>query len=206
MIYPKYSPFFTRLFSLFVGLLIRLHFREIRIIGQVEPDERPVLFIANHISWWDGFIALKVNEKIFRKKMFVMMLGKQLKHLPLFRYSGAFSIDPGTRNVVESLAFARDLLEQKENMVVMYPQGELRSMQHRDFVFKKGIEHIVRDNESRINIVFAAVMADYFAFSKPSVYVYLVEFHPKGKTNTSEMEAAYRDFFSSCLHQHDIAV
>jgi hypothetical protein len=66
----------------------------------------PLLMIANHISWWDGFWAMYLNLKVFHKKFYFMMLEDQLLKFRFFQWTGGFSIKKKSREMIESLTYA----------------------------------------------------------------------------------------------------
>ena len=42
------------------------HFHQVIIKGDYDNQGKGVLLVANHISWWDGFWAVYLNETVFR--------------------------------------------------------------------------------------------------------------------------------------------
>ena len=111
----------------YVRLILWQSFREIIITGDTKPDHRAVLLIPNHFSWWDGFFALHLNRHLFRKKFHLMMLERELIERIFFTRAGAFSINQGSREIIESLNYTNGILNNSNNLVVMYPQGQLGS-------------------------------------------------------------------------------
>jgi 1-acyl-sn-glycerol-3-phosphate acyltransferase len=161
----------------------------------------PVLLIGNHFSWWDGFIANFLNTRVFRRKFHVMMLEEQLRSRMFLNKAGAYSIKKGSRSALESLKYTADLLKTGENLVVIYPQGEFQSVYIYPVTFRKGISAITSRLQAKVHVVFYAVLADYFSYSKPSLTKYLQEFTKDPMPDAEMLQSAYNLFLSDCISQ-----
>lgn len=167
------------------------------IISNVQDKGKAVLWIANHMSWWDGIWVLSLNGKTFRRKFHFMMLEEQLQKNWFFQFTGGFSIKKGTRSILQSLNYAAELLQNPQNMVLMFPQGEIQSMHQHQFYFEKGVEKILQKTPPEVQVIFQANFVDYLSQSKPTLFQYLTEY--KGGTSHYEMEQAYNRFYRECL-------
>ncbi|MCC8146195.1 MAG: hypothetical protein LIO93_07110, partial [Bacteroidales bacterium] len=58
--------------ELYSGPKLNESFRDVCFIGDAEENRLPALMIANHFSWWDGFIQYRLNKTYFHRKMYVM--------------------------------------------------------------------------------------------------------------------------------------
>lgn len=181
--------------------MIRLHFRRVIINGDFDDRDLPVLLIGNHFSWWDGFIANFLNNMIFHRKFHIMMLEEQLSGRMFLNKAGAFSIKKGSRSVIESLHYTRDLLKGKENLVVLYPQGEFESIYRTTVRFEKGMSTIVTGLKNKLHVVFYAALVDYFSHRKPALTIYLREIPQEMASNPEKMETAYNTFLTECVMQ-----
>lgn len=190
MIEARHVGFYVQFFNFFSRFMPGRYFAPILIEGNVATDDKPVLLIGNHFSWWDGFFALYINQKVFRKTFHVMMLEDQLKPRMFLNKAGAFSIQKGNRSVIESLVYTAKLLKVPDNLVLIFPQGEIQSAYTFPFRFEKGIERIFDLADTDFRTVFYACMIDYFSTKKPGLYFYLQEFVPKVHSAT-ELEDAY---------------
>ncbi len=146
-----------------------------RIVGEIQKKNLPVLLISNHISWWDGFWAMYINLKVLHRKFHFMMLEEQLLKFRFFNYTGGFSVNKKSRSIIETLNYTTELLSDKENMVLVFPQGEIQSQHNQSFHFEKGLERILKDKRDKIQIVFLANLVDYFSNRKPGIYFHLQE-------------------------------
>jgi 1-acyl-sn-glycerol-3-phosphate acyltransferase len=209
MIPARHTWFHVRFFRFYADFRIRKNFSSVTVHNDVpEVHEKPLVVIANHFSWWDGFFILWLNHRYFRKLFHVMMLEDQLQGNMILNKTGAFSIKKSSRDMVESLNYARGILERPTQMsplLLMYPQGEIQSMHTRPLKFEKGLEHITRGLENKINILMVAVLVDYFSDQKPQLHFYL-ELYPFIKQlDMKAVEDAYNLFFSDSINHHILA-
>ena len=129
-----------------------------------------------------------------------MMLENQLRKYWFFNYSGGFSVSRKSKTILESLDYAREILYDARNLVLLFPQGEIQSMHRQSFHFERGIERIVKNNEGKLHILFMANLVDYFSGPRPSVYFYFSDFD--GSDYSPEnIEEAYNRFYSQCVER-----
>ncbi len=137
----------------------------------------PILLISNHISWWDGFWAMYINLKVLNRKYHFMMLEDQLRKYWFFNYTGGFSVNKKSKSIIETIRYTSELLDNKENMVLIFPQGEIQTMHSQNMVFEKGLDPILKNKEGKVQIVFLANLVDYFSSPKPGIYFYIQEYN-----------------------------
>jgi len=176
---------------------MKRNFSSISINGSFNDQKHAVLLVCNHISWWDGIWALYVNKKVFKRKYHFMMLEEQLRKNWFFNYTGGYSVNRQSKTVIESINYSAKLLANKNNIILMFPQGKIFSIYDTDFVFEKGIEKIIQKTKNPIQIVFLANFIDYLSDTKPHVNMNIKEY--KGKSVLKELETAYNDFYQSCI-------
>jgi 1-acyl-sn-glycerol-3-phosphate acyltransferase len=165
-----------------------------------EPVERnlPVLVICNHVSWWDGFWVMYVNMRLFHRLFFFMMLEEKLDEFSFFKKCGGYPVRKGSRSILESLQYTVELLRDRNNLVLMFPQGEISSMHNQHFKFGHGIERIVSQVTGNIQVIFMANLVDYFSEKKPSLFIYLKEYHGNAE-DAGKIEEHYNIFYSECV-------
>jgi len=178
--------------------MLRLHFRNVIIRGDFSQNNLPVLLIGNHFSWWDGFIANFLNIKIFRKKLHIMMLEEQLRQRMFLNKAGAYSIQPKSRSVIESLDYTVELLQNNKHLVVLYPQGEFQSMHSKEISFQPGIDRVFSALKDPVQIVFYIALPDYFSFRKPTLTVYLKQLEVSEITDSRKLESFFNEFLRDC--------
>ena len=188
-------PFFQH----YTRYLLRTRYHTVSIENHFADNGNAVLLIGNHVGWWDGFWGMYLNLKVLKRKFHFMMLEEQLLRYRFFNYTGAFSVNKGSRSVVESIRYASELLNDSKNMLLMYPQGRLHSMYEHHFQFEKGIERMLKNRERKVQVVFSANLVDCFTEPKPSLSIYTENY--EGAFTVEALEQAYNDFYTRCLEK-----
>lgn len=183
---------------LFTGYRLDKAFRNIHIVGDTLDDRLPVLMIANHFSWWDGFIQYRLNRHIYKRKLYVMMLEEQLSRHPILRQCGAFSIRKHSREIIESLNYCTKLLEDKNNLVLLFPQGKIESIYTSYFVFEKGLTYIFKHLPNEVQLIFNVNLIDYFSEKKPSLYIYYKKCTLPPSLDIKYIEKDFNRFANTC--------
>ncbi|TFF40963.1 glycerol acyltransferase [Mucilaginibacter psychrotolerans] len=195
MIYPKKNPFMKWIFDTYVRRLVGKTFHEF-LYNEIEVDSnKSILLVANHFSFWDGLILYVLNDKLLHKKFHVMILEDTAKREGMLRYAGAFSVSKNSRDILQSLDYAAQLLNNPGNLVLMFPQGKLYSNFVEKVNFEQGLLKIVKKAEGKYQLLFAATFIQYFKHKKPSVTVYL-------KTDNDNYADKSIDALQSAYQQH----
>lgn len=174
------------------------HFRKLSFIGDIHPQpEKATLMLMNHFSFNDGPILHYIARKILQKKFKVMIVEAQLRAFGILRYIGGFSVNKKSRTVIESLNYAAELLNDPQNMLGIFPQGEVFSMHLNRIHFENGLSQIFKKTKGvPIQIIFGVVLLDYLDGFKPHARVYLEEY--PGEQDLIKMEEAYNQFYKNC--------
>lgn len=148
MIPAEHSPAFRVLFDLYNRrYLLPRAFRRIDLYGSLDAGverERPILYIANHSSWWDGLLLFHLWRRSGEDRHYVMMDEEQLAKYRFFRKLGAYSVDksaPGSSRA--SLRYTEELLA-RGNRVWLFPQGDIRHLESRPLALRRGAEYLLR--------------------------------------------------------------
>ncbi len=161
------------------------------------PENRSVLLLQNHFSWWDGYWSYLLCRNVFHRKFHVMMLEEQLQKHPFLNKCGVFSIQKKNRDSLKSIQYASGLLADPKNLVAIYPAGELMTQHQQTVHFQKGIERILSDENAVFDMVLAVVLVDYFGFARPEIRIYLDNY--SGVRTVDALEKAYHLFYQSCI-------
>jgi 1-acyl-sn-glycerol-3-phosphate acyltransferase len=194
----KHNWFIHPFFKRYAVWIIKRHFKTIRLIGRFEDKNLPIILISNHISWWDGFWAMYINLNMLKRKFHFMMLEEQLQKFWFFNYTGGFSVNKKSKSLLETISYTHELLQNKENMVLIFPQGEIQSMHNQKIEFEHGLERILKNLEGKVQLVFLVNLVDYFSSPKPGIYFYLRE-HAGSDFNTTAIQIAYNRFYEQCI-------
>ena len=197
MLQSKHHFFIYPFFQFYTLRIMKKHFQKVSIEGRFIDDSKPVLLIGNHIGWWDGFWAMYLKIKVLKRKFYVMMQEDQLLRFRFFNNTGAFSINRKSKDIIESLRYASKIIRDPQNMVVMYPQGQLQSLYSTHFHFERGIEYILKGREGEVQLLMTVNMIDYLSHRKPSLSIYLREY--QGPFLVKSLEESYNSFYSDCL-------
>ena len=185
MIKARYSETAARL--LFVGLLrpqLRASFHTVNLrfarglnqgaINDHDPGAAvPVIYVANHSSWWDGHLAALMNHELFHRHAFTIMEESQLQRYKFFRYSGCFSVDRhGGRSMIESLAYASNCLNAPNRALLIFPQGEMLAHDTRPLKLFAGLARIIQPLK-RVRLIPVAFRLEFIGEALPDAFISL---------------------------------
>lgn len=116
-------------------------------LEQVPTDGRPLIFAANHVSWWDGFLVREVHRRLRPQgPLFTLMGSEQLGRNGFLRRLGVLAVESGRPAALKALL--RRLDEQRarhpELAVSMFPQGRIATAGRRPLGLRPGIVHVAR--------------------------------------------------------------
>ena len=197
MIPARHLKVYTAFFRFYTRRKLKHHFHRIYTELETPDPGKPLMLIANHFSWWDGFIGFYLNDEYFHKKYHVMMLEEELSKRMFLNKAGAFSIRKSTRSIVESIAYSGRVLSSPENLLLMFPQGEFQSQYHGNLLFERGIEKILDNCTLDPEILFNINLVEYFQHPSPSLYIRTRVY--QGEHSQDAMAAAFREFHASCI-------
>jgi len=171
----RWSRPVVALFELLFRPWMRRRLSGIYITGlpRTVPDDRPILFIANHLGWWDGFVLREVQRQIRpRSPLFITMTGENLRKFSGLRLMG--SIDVGRDSPTALRRALRFFEEQRQASAdfttVLFPQGALWPARRRPIAFRRGISTFVRIL-SPVTVIPVAI--DYELFDRPTPGAFL---------------------------------
>ncbi|TVR70247.1 MAG: glycerol acyltransferase [Marinilabiliales bacterium] len=201
MIEAKHSRLHRWFFNIYIRYILQRNFSSMHIKGSYKERNLPVLLIGNHFSWWDGFFPYELNRRLLKKRLHLMMLEEQLAKRKFFRRLGAFSINPGKRSAIDSINYASKILNDRDNLLILFPQGRIQSQYMNEIAFRKGWYRIIERVTGPVHVIFMVTMTDYLSNKKPGLYIYLEDFHATGNFVLGELENAYSSFYKQCIEQ-----
>jgi chlorobactene lauroyltransferase len=163
------------LYRFLVHGAVRASFSAVHVrqpISAVPPANMPVILFGNHCSWWDGYMAMLINERIFHRDGYVMVEDIQLSRYQFFRYLGAFSIDRTNRRAAyESMVYAAELLHCQDNrLLLIFPQGAIQANDRRPLGFYNGIGHIAQ-KAAPCQAIPVALRYEFIGEQKPEAFI-----------------------------------
>lgn len=206
MIYKaKHHFFIYPFFQRYTLWKLRRAFHEVHIIGGFTDKKWPVLILANHISWWDGFWMMYLNLKMLNRKFHFMMQENQLRKYWALNLAGGYSVKKNSRSILQTIQYTVALLKSSGNMVFLFPQGKITSMHETQIAFESGIGEIIRRVENEIHILFVANIVEYWSNPKPSLSIH-VESYTHINSDEETLQDAYNTFYLKALNYHKNSV
>jgi 1-acyl-sn-glycerol-3-phosphate acyltransferase len=200
MLYPQKNKLIRWFFHYYILNLVKRNFRQVNFNFIEVSKSKSVLLLANHFSWWDGFLLYYINHKVLKKQFHVMVIEETVQKVSFFKYMGAFSVNKNTREILTSLDYAAKLLNDPENLVLIFPQGKLFSNFIDKVSFEKGLLKILQSAAGRFQIVHAATFIEGLQYKKPSVNVYLATAEAEYQ-NITDLQQAYQQHYNGAKAQ-----
>lgn len=174
MIKADHTKWAELIFYPYLKRLFNKSFRDFRIINELPKTDstKSLLITPNHFSWWDGFFVYWLNKKTLNKKLFMMMLEEQLKRYWFFQKLGCYSIDLNdNRKMITSLKYTIKLLSSPDNLIAIYPQGEIQPYDEKNIKLKSGIEFLAKNSKIDFHVLPIAFKIHYTNERLPIVYL-----------------------------------
>lgn len=163
----------------YVGWKFRSAFRGLWVRGELPTGEGSRLVYLNHTNWWDGFVLHQLG-RVSNWDTYCLMEEKNLARYRFLARLGAFSIRPGeSTSSLESLRYARRLLNQPRAAVGLFPEGELRPFGVLPLRLQRGVELLARLGQARQCLPVALRYA-FFEHERPDVLVEVGPAHAPG--------------------------
>lgn len=132
----------------------------------------PVIFCSTHTGWWDGYMTLVCNRRVFGHDGYLMMEESNLARYPFLSWVGVFGVDrEDPRRALASIEYITGILaEQKGASLWMFPQGAITHPDSRPLKLYGGVANIVRRLE-RCAIVPVAMRYEFLLDQAPSAFI-----------------------------------
>lgn len=181
---------------------MRTRVRAIHVAGaQLVPQDRPLLFVANHASWWDGFL-LRAVQRITRPSahFVIVMEREQLERFTFFRRLGAVGIEPGSaRSTVATInELRRRVRNRPDTVVTFFPQGRIWPSTRRPLGFLPGVELFARRMEA--DVVPLGLHLEPLKHVSPTAFLSVGPPHPPNVTAAALEEAVEAEIDAILAH------
>ncbi len=162
---------------------------------EVNPSKSTLIF-ANHFSYWDPFMIGHMMISKTTKNYHVMIYENGLKEHPYFVHVGGYSIGNTPRDIKASFDYTIELLENPNNMVLIFPQAGFDS-QYTDFVkFGRGLSWLMKEvNPAKTEILHTVLSFEYFHSLKPSAAIYTKLSELSDFTDIQKLSDEYNAFY-----------
>ncbi|RFZ91753.1 glycerol acyltransferase [Mucilaginibacter conchicola] len=202
MIYPQKNKFIRWFFHNYILRIVGRDFQDVKF-NSIEIDgSKSILLLANHFSWWDGFLMYYINHKLLKKNFHVMVIEETMQKVSFFKYLGAFSVSKGSKGIIASLDYAAELLNDPKNMVLIFPQGELHSNFVDEVKFEKGLSRIIEKAGRKYQTVLSVTFVENFEHKMPTANVYLKDIAQQNSGDTViNLQQAYQQHYDDTRRQ-----
>jgi 1-acyl-sn-glycerol-3-phosphate acyltransferase len=144
-----YSRTFFAAFDLFFQPWRARRLATAPLLGRLPqiPPGRPLILVANHTSWWDGFLLRDVQRALRPDApFFAVMNADELRQRRWFRFLGALPLQPGsTASMLGLVRTVRRLAAERPDAVIaFFPQGAIWPSSRRPLGFRRGVELVMR--------------------------------------------------------------
>jgi 1-acyl-sn-glycerol-3-phosphate acyltransferase len=146
---PTYSALAFRGFDLMFRPWQSRRLTRAPIVGlpAAVPAGRPLVLIANHTSWWDGFLLRDVQLALRpRTPLYTVMTARELRRFPFLQLLGATPLD--TSAPIGALPMFRALRAAAratpDCTISFFPQGRIRPSWAAPLGFQRGVELLLR--------------------------------------------------------------
>ncbi|MBL8978752.1 MAG: lysophospholipid acyltransferase family protein [Gemmatimonadetes bacterium] len=176
---PPPHPVAARIFASYVRRLARRHFAAVHWNGGAGADpgarrpQGPILFVANHTNWWDGFLACLVTARLGLDFQ-ILMDAANLDRYPLFRRVGALPMhrDSPTR-AWDDLAAAAAHLRRPAAALWVFPQGARRPPAERIAGTERGAAQLSAWHDTPLTLWPVAFRYAYLGEQSPEAFAWL---------------------------------
>jgi len=149
VIRTRWSPLALRLFYWCFRPVMRWRLAGVYLAGAPDglPEGTAVLLVANHVSWWDGFLLREVHRRCAPKApLYTLMLEEQRARFPFFRWMGAVGIRPGVpASLLKAVRFLKAARQRNPSLwLSFFPQGRILPSWRRPLDFQPGFRLFAR--------------------------------------------------------------
>jgi len=103
--------------------------------------------------------------------------------------------------VVKTLAYAGQLLDDPQNLVLFFPQGKLYTSYVSNISFEKGVMQLINASKKKFQVVFSATLTDYFDKRKPMAKTYLCTWEAEEYISLQLLKREYNKHYNEAIHQ-----
>ncbi|WP_182200605.1 lysophospholipid acyltransferase family protein [Paraliobacillus salinarum] len=209
MITANKNKQFEKLFYTYLQrYLLKKNLHTIYLEGEISVDSNtPVIFIANHSSWWDGLLLFYLTSKNQDSNFYIMMDEEGLEKYPFFRKLGAYSINRSRpKDILKALQYSEQLMRDQKS-VWMFPQGKIEHQAVRPIQFQSGIGYLLQ----RFDHVIVKPVSLHYYFTEVQKPIVSIRFgEPCHIEGTSQSRSYWTSYVEQILenqvraHEHDV--
>ncbi|MCX7737608.1 MAG: lysophospholipid acyltransferase family protein [Candidatus Kapabacteria bacterium] len=174
MIQANHKKWAEFIFEKYLNSILKKSFKSLNLMGEIPDvkDDKQLIILPNHSTWWDGFFVWYLNRIIFRRKFYLMMLESRLEKYNFFTKLGAFSINQtNPKSILETFSYINKILQSDERILLnYYPQGELLPNFIRPIKINPGIIKIIKNYPSELIVLPLGIRIEFLVERFPFVF------------------------------------
>ncbi len=199
MYLPQKNSLIFKCYSWYIGYILKRDFSAFTHNELPIKEDEAVLLLANRFSWWDGFMLFQLNKRIFKKQFHALVTTADYEQLRYLKYFGAFAPERKGKDGLETLMYAGQLLDDPKNLVLIFPQGKIKSAHVNDIVFEKGVMQVVNASKKKFQTIFSVILVDYFNQRKPSAKAYLAAWKAEEYVSLQLLKSEYNKHYDKAI-------
>lgn len=181
----------ARLLAGYARRLARRSFAGVWLGGTRPGPDAPILFLANHTNWWDGFLGVLVNAHL-QLHFHVLMEAQNLDRYWFFRPAGALPMHRTSASAAYAdLSAARRHLGRPGTGLWIFPQGQRRPATAPIRGTETGAAHLALTAPRPVLVQPVAFRYSYLGEQFPEAFIWLGEpwLEPGGAVERPPREA-----------------
>lgn len=198
---PRKNPVIFQFFSWYIAYIIKKDFSGYTYNRLQIKENEAILLLSNHFSWWDGFLMFQLNRLVFKKRFNVLVTEEDYRKQWFLKYLGAFAATNKSKDVVETLLYAGRLLDDPENLVLLFPQGKSYTSYINSITFEKGVMQLINASKKKFQIIFSATLIDYFDKRKATAESYLCHWEAEEYISLQLLKREYNKHYNFAVSQ-----
>ena len=165
--------------------------------------DRPLLFAANHVAWWDPLLLLVLDEALCGTG-WAMMDHTNLRRLPFMGWVGALPLDRSSHERSrQCLEASVDLLDRPGRALWIFPQGRQRPAHLRPLDLKPGIG--ILHDRNPVDVVTLSLNYVFLERDRPAAVVHFSTPRTVGAVGGPSVMTTVRDSLLEGLAAIDAA-
>ncbi|MGF1923476.1 MAG: 1-acyl-sn-glycerol-3-phosphate acyltransferase [Bacteroidia bacterium] len=196
---PRKNDFISTCYVWYFSYIFKKHFSSFSYNELTVKEDEALLVLANHFSWWDGFMLFQLNKRIFKKQFHVLVTSNHYLEVKHLKYFGAFAPKDKGKDVIKTFQYAGALLNDPKNLVLIFPQGKMRSSYTSSVNFEKGVLQVINASKKQFQIVFSVILTDYFNRQKPEAIAYLTNWQPEEYMSLQLLKSEFNKHYDNAI-------
>ncbi|RYG08956.1 MAG: glycerol acyltransferase [Chitinophagaceae bacterium] len=192
---PRKNDFIAKCYAWYFNYIFKKGFSGFNYSKLTIRQDEAVLLLANRFSWWDGFMLYQLNKKIFKKQFYILVTSSDYEQNNYLKYFGAFAPEGKGKDLLNTLHYAGHLLDDPKNMVVLFPQGKMRSSHIANINFEKGVLQLINASKKKFQLVFSVILTDYQHYRKPRAEAYLTRWEAEEYVSLQLLKSEYNKHY-----------